>query len=347
MRLKCNQTRFAVLLLAAVAVIGVSRAFAAPMVPMETSSTSANSLTLLESAQTQFGAGNYSAAIATLRSVISQDSTNPKAFYLLGRCYYEIRDLDQAITHAEKSVALEPQNSVYEEWLGRDYAAKADREKSYFAARKIKKHFERAVELDPDNLSARRDLAEFCAQAPWALGGSSDEAVTQIDAIAKIDPVAGRVARASFDVEVLKRPDLAENEYKQILAVKPKVPQPYFDAVVFYEQQNKPEQMNAFLDAATRVSPGDPRLVFYRAAAMVLERTNLDRAAGYLKSYLASTPDRSEWPSHAEAREWLGRLYEIQGRRVEAAEQYRASLQLDPGRTSAEGRLQKLEKESL
>lgn len=347
MRLKCNQTRFEILLLVAVAVIAVPRAFAVPMVPMETPSKSTNSLTLLESAQTQFGAGNYSGAIATLRSVISQDSTNSKAFYLLGRCYYEIRDVDQAITHAEKSVALEPQNSVYEEWLGRDYAAKADRDKSYFAARKIKKHFEKAVELDPGNLSARRDLAEFCAQAPWVVGGNPDEAVTQIDAIARIDTIAGRVARASFDVEALKRPDLADNEYKQVLAVKPKDPQPYFDAIVFYEQQNKPEEMNAFLDAATRVSAGDPRLIFYRAAAMVLGSTNLDRAAAYLKSYLASTPDRSEWPSHAEAREWLGRLYEIQGRRLEAAEQYRASLQLDPGRTSAESRLQKLEKEAL
>lgn len=347
MRLKCHQTKLAILLLTTVAVVAIPRASAVPMASTETSATSANSMTLLESAQTQFGTGNYSAAIATLRSVISQDSTNSKAFFLLGRCYYETRDLDQAITHAEKSVALEPENSVYEDWLGRDYAAKADREKSYFAARKIKRHFEKAVELDPSNLSARRDLAEFCAQAPWALGGSTDEAVTQIEAIAKVDPIAGHLARASFDANALKRPDLADSEYKQVLAARLKNPQPYFDAVAFYEQQNKPEQMNAFLDAAASVSAGDPRLTFYRAAAIIVGGTNLDLAAGYLKSYLASTPDRSDWPSHAEAREWLGRLYEIQGRRVEAAEQYRASVQLDPERTSAESRLQKLEKESL
>jgi hypothetical protein len=65
-----------------------------------------------------------------------------------------------------------------------------------------------------------------------------------------------------------------------------------------------------------------------------------------LKSYIASTPERSDWPSHAAAREWLGRLYESQGKRAEAAEQYRASLQLEPGRKEALARLRKLEKAS-
>ncbi|HEX5424003.1 MAG TPA: tetratricopeptide repeat protein [Candidatus Acidoferrales bacterium] len=349
MRRKRHPTRYLALPLLAATMVVAPRALAAPL---DNSPGSANSSSFLASAQRQFGAGNYPAAISTLRSVISRDSANAEAFYWLGRCYYEIRELDRAINHAEKSVALEPQNSVYEDWLGRDYAAKADRDKSYFVARKVKKHFEKAVELDPRNLSARRDLAEFCTQAPWSLGGSTDEAIAQIDAIAKIEPIAGHAARASFDVEALKRPDLAGNEYKQILTVKPKDAQPkdsqpYFDAIVFYQGQNKPDEMNSFLDAAARVSPDDPRLMFYRATAMIMSSTNLDRAAGYLKSYLASTPDRSEWPSHAEAREWLGRLYETQGRRMEAAEQYRASLQLDPGRSSAQTRLEKLEKESL
>ncbi len=63
-----------------------------------------------------------------------------------------------------------------------------------------------------------------------------------------------------------------------------------------------------------------------------------------MKSYLASTPDRSDWPSHAAAREWLGRLYEAQGKRADAAEQYREALQLEPKRKEARTRLEKLEK---
>jgi Tfp pilus assembly protein PilF len=37
-------------------------------------------------------------------------------------------------------------------------------------------------------------------------------------------------------------------------------------------------------------------------------------------------------------------LYEAQGKRTEAAEQYRAALQLDPDSKDAKARLEKLEK---
>jgi tetratricopeptide (TPR) repeat protein len=300
----------------------------------------------LRTAQYEFGAGNYPGAIATLRSVVSQDPLSAEAFYWLGRAYYEISDLDNAISHAEKSVALQPRNSVYEQWLGRDYAAKADRDRSYFAARKVKKHFELAVALDPSNISARRDLEEFCIQAPWIVGGSTDEAKAQADAISKIDSVAGHLARAAFDEEALKKFDLAEGEYRQALAARPASPDAYFDAVVFFQHRNNPAEMNSVLDAEAKVSPNDPRLPFYRAEALIIKQTDLRRAEEYIKVFLANSPDRSDWPSHAGAREWLGLAYEMQGEQAEAAKQYRASLQLDPGRMSAKARLEKLEQSS-
>jgi hypothetical protein len=75
-----------------------------------------------------------------------------------------------------------------------------------------------------------------------------------------------------------------------------------------------------------------------------LGTANLPRGEQDLKSFWASAPERSDWPSHAAAREWLGRLYELQGKRTEAAEQYRAALQLEPKRKEARARLQRLEK---
>lgn len=343
MRRTLHKTTVAALIALAITIpTAAPRALAATPAASSEGSWSA----LLEAAQHQFGAGNYSAAIATLRAVVSQDPLSAEGFYWLGRCYYEVRDVDQAISQAERAVALQPKNSVYQQWLGRAYAAKADRDNSFFTARRVKKQFERAVTLDPMNISARRDLEEFCMGAPWIVGGSNDQANAQVDAIAKIDPIAGHLARAAFYEEALKRFDLAGKEYEQILAAKPADPDSYFDAVVFYQHRNKPAEMNAALDAATQANPNDPRLIFYRAEAMIMTGSNLDRAEEYIKSFLASTPDRSDWPSHAGAREWLGRLYEMQGRLGEAAEQYRASLHLEPGRKSARARLEKLEKSS-
>jgi tetratricopeptide (TPR) repeat protein len=319
---------------------------AASAVRLAEERTAADGPALLESAEHQFGVGNYLGAMSTLRSIIAQNPSSAEAFYWLGRCYYEIRDFDNAVMHAEKSVALQPLNSVYQDWLGRAYGAKADREKSFFIARKVKKQFQQAVVLDPTNITARRDLEEFCMLAPWIVGGNSEEARAQVDAIAKLDPVEGHLARAAFDTESLKKPELAEGEYREVLAAKPGKADPYFEVATFFRDQNQLADMNSAIDGAAQVNPNEPRLAFYRAVGIVVAGSDLARGEEYLKSYLASTPDRSDWPSHASAREWLGRLYEEQGKLAEAAEQYRASLQLEPGRKSAQERLAKLGKSS-
>jgi tetratricopeptide (TPR) repeat protein len=298
----------------------------------------------IQTAQHQFSSGNYAAAIKTLQSV-PQALTNAEAQYWIGRCYYELRDYDNAITAAEKSVELDAKNSLYHEWLGRIYGGKADRDRSFSYARKVKKEFEEAVRLNPSNTDARRDLEQYSMEAPWVVGGSKDEAKEQVAAIEAIDPVEGHLARAAYDLDA-KKPDLAEKEYREVLAAKTKRIEPYFDVINFFIHQNKPADVEASIQAAAQVSSNDPRLAYYRGVSRVLSGTELPRAEEYLKSYLASTPDRSDWPSHAAAREWLGRLYEAEGKRTEAAEQYHAALQLDPGRKEAKSRLEKLEKSS-
>ena len=296
----------------------------------------------IQAAQHQFHAGNYADAILTLQAAVSRDASNTEAYYWLGRSYYELRDYDSAISQLGRAVALEARNSVYHQWLGRAYGGKADREGSFFLARKVKKEFQQAVSLNPSNLAARRDLAEFCLDAPWIVGGSKDEALQQVNAIAALDPVEGHLVRAVYYQEGLKRLDQAEKEYQQVLAAKPKRIEPYLEAADFYRGQGKAAEVSTAIQAAEQVGPGDARLPFYRGVTGVLTYTDLANAEQDLKSYLASTPERSDWPSHAAAREWLGRLYETQGKRTEAAEQYRAALQLDPKRREAQAGLVRL-----
>ncbi|MFZ0522484.1 MAG: tetratricopeptide repeat protein [Candidatus Acidiferrales bacterium] len=310
------------------------------------SSAAADASAQIQNAQRQFNAGNYSAAIATLQAAVQQNPNSGEAYYWLGRSYYEIRDYDNAITAAEKSVAIDAKNSVYHQWLGRIYGGKADRDRSFSYARKVKKEFETAVELNPSNIAARRDLVEYCVQAPWVVGGNKDEAKTQVEAIAALDPIEGHLARAVYDLDGQKKPELAEQEYRAVLAAKPAKIDPYFDVISFFQKQNKPADMQTAIQAAAQVSPNDPRLGYARGVALVLSNSNLADAERDLKAYLASTPDRSDWPSHAAARAWLGRLYEAQGKRSDAAEQYRAALQLDPENKDAKTRLEHLEKGS-
>jgi tetratricopeptide (TPR) repeat protein len=300
----------------------------------------------IQTAQRQFNAGNYSAAITTLQSAVTQNSSNAEAYYWLGRSYYEVNDYDNAVAQAEKSVALDPKNSLYHQWLGRAYGGKADRDRSFSLAKKVKSEFKEAVSLDGSNIEARRDLEQYCLDAPWIAGGSKDEALEQVNAIAAVDPIAGHLARADYDRKGLKKTDEAESEVRAVLAARPKSIEPYLEVADFFRMENKPSDLTDAIQAATQASPNDPRLAFYRGVAGVLSGTNLPGAEQDLKSYLASTPDRSDWPAHAAAREWLGRLYEAEGKRTQAAEQYRESLQLEPKRKEARERLEKLEKSS-
>ena len=295
-------------------------------------------------AQHQFDLGAYSAAIATLQGIVLRNKSDAEAYYLLARSYYELHDYNAAISQAEQAIKLEPQNSVFHMWLGRAYGSKADKERSLFTARKVKTEFEAAVRLNPSNLQARRDLMEFYLEAPWIVGGSKDLAMSQVNAIAALDQVEGHLARAEYWRDA-KKLDLVESEYALVMEQKPKTVDPYLEIAGFYSHQNNAPKMRAAIDAAAVVNSSDPRLAYYRGVAGVIAGTNLGEAEQYLKSFLASTPDRSDWPTHAAAREWIGKLYEKMGRRMEAAEQYRAALQLEPDRKEAKANLQRLEKQ--
>ncbi len=298
----------------------------------------------IQLAQRDFNAGNYALAISTLEPLVAESSSNAEAFFWLGRSYYEISDYDSAVARLEKAALLDSKNSLYQQWLGRAYGGMADRDRSFSLAKKVKRQFQLAVDLSPSNLEARRDLEEYCLDAPWIVGGSKDEALEQVNAIAAIDPIQGHLARAVYDREALKRLEDAESEIRQVLAADPKTPDPYLETAQFFQSENKPAEMAQSIQAAARVSPNDPRLPYFRGVAAVLSNTQLSDAERDLKAYLASTPQRSDWPSHANARVWLGRLYEAQGKRPEAAEQYRAALQLDPKLKDAQIRLSRLEK---
>ena len=82
---------------------------------------------------------------------------------------------DEAVKYGERAVNLEPQNASYHLWLGREYGRKAGDSNPLSAAslaRKARNEFERAVQLDPANVPARVDLAQYYTEAPasWAAG---------------------------------------------------------------------------------------------------------------------------------------------------------------------------------
>jgi tetratricopeptide (TPR) repeat protein len=308
----------------------------------------------VQDASRLFDAGNYPQAAATLRAALEQKAQGAGAaaapdaslYYWLARCSFELRDFDRAISSAERAVELEPKNSLYHLWLGRAYGRKAEqvgRLSGFSMAKKTRQQFEEAVRLNPSNLAAQEDLIEFYLRAPGIVGGGEDKAQKQVEALAAVDAVEGHAARGRLWVH-RKRVDDAEQEYRQVLAAKAQRPDPYFEAADFYLKRNDPLRMEEGVEAAARLEPSDRRLSFYRGVTRVLAGNRPEEAEKLLKSYLAGVPPRSDLPSHADAHEWLGRLYERQGQCAAAAKEYRQAVELDPHSKSAYDGLRRVQK---
>lgn len=293
--------------------------------------------------QQQFDSGNYSSAMNTLRALISQNPGNASTHFWLGRCYYEMQEYSNAVSELEKATQLEPYSSVYHDWLGRGYGAVAMREHSFLLARRVKKEFQAAVQTDGSNIDARRDLEEYLLDAPWIVGGSRSDALAQVDAIAHVNPVDGHLAKAEYD-NYIGRSDLAITEYNAALALKPRSIDAYWEIAHHYERAGKAAELTAVVEQAAKVNPRDARLPFYRGVALIQSGRNFPQAEQDLKAYLADSPQRSDWPPHSMARFWLGRLYEKEGNKVAAAEQYRDALSLDSGNHEAKQALNRLGK---
>jgi cytochrome c-type biogenesis protein CcmH/NrfG len=257
-------------------------------------------------ARSQFDSGEYAEAVQTLTSGLSQAPQEPALHYWLARSYYELKDNDKAVNHAELAVKYAPKNSEYTDWLGRAYGAKAEESHSFFLARKVKRAFEEAVRLNPLNILARRDLMQYLTEAPWIVGGDKTEARKQIDAITALDPLQGRLAKAAY-LETDKQWKEAEAEYLAIVDQKPAQIDPYMQAANYFADRKDAANLERTLEAAARLNSQDPRQNYYLACALILRGSEPARAEQLLKAYLAA-PEHSDYPSHKSANQWLNRI---------------------------------------
>jgi tetratricopeptide (TPR) repeat protein len=313
-------------------------------IPLAPAALAAQAGSPLQNAEQLFQQGHFAQAVEALQTAIGSEPNNAALYYWLGRCYYELRNFDQSADNLEKAVKLDAQKSDYHLWLGRADGRLADEHHSLWLGIRTRKEFELAVQLNPKNLSARRDLAEFYTNAPWIVGGSKKKAQDQIAEINAIDPVQGALAQAEYDKQTGNTAG-ADAEYQKLLAGDPTHPAEYYEIADFYAGHHNAAEMQKAIDGVMRIAPNDPRLIYYKGVVLVIENQQLSEAESYLKAYLATTVNRSDYPSHADARTWLGHVYEQQGRRLEAAEQYRAALQIDPNSGFAKQSLRRLEKQ--
>ena len=298
----------------------------------------------LEAGRQAYEASEYARAAQILQEAAAKNSQNAEIHLLLAKTYYEMQQHDAAIASAEKAVALDPENSVYHEWLGRTYGEKAEHAGMFSGmslAKKTRKEFETAVRLDERNFSARQALIEFDCSAPGIVGGGEDKARPQIEKLAAMDVAEGHYAAGNCRRQK-KDFVTADAEFTKAIESHPRSANLIYDIGDYAVKRGQPERLTLVADEGERVAPSDPRGAFYRAVAFVLTKSRLGEAERLFREYLKRAPVRNNFPHAWEAHEWLGRLYEGQGRRQAAIDEYEAALRLDPKSKAAHEALKKL-----
>ena len=114
------------------------------------------------------------------------------SLFLQGQEQYDDSNYESALEVFVYLIEQVPASSTYHHWLGRCYgrlAEQASWRKAISLAKKTLNAFEAAVELDPVNLPALRDLMQFYETAPRFVGGSSKKAAQIAERIQNMEPI--------------------------------------------------------------------------------------------------------------------------------------------------------------
>jgi tetratricopeptide (TPR) repeat protein len=282
------------------------------------------SFALSDSPEDLLAAGRVDQALETLQRQI-RNTPGAEAYNLLCRAHFELGAWDAGIPSCEKAIALEPKNGLYHLWLGRIYGEKADHAGFLSAAglaKKVRSEFERAVQLMPDSWEARTDLAEFYLEAPGVVGGGKDKARNEADRLAPLDAgmahwIKGRIAEKNKDT------DTAEQEFHLAVQVTHGGARACLNLAGFYHHMNRFPEMDQALRKLESSPLDHPGALVDGAGILLRSGHDYPMAVRLLRRYFSSTVEEAPaFKAHC----LLGEVFEKQGDRSAAVEEYRAAL---------------------
>jgi tetratricopeptide (TPR) repeat protein len=273
-------------------------------------------------------AGRVDDAITTLSGKLNAVPNDAASHNLLCRAYFAVANWDRAISACERAVSLEPNSSEYHLWLGRTYGEKADASNFLTAAglaKKVHNEFERAVQLEPNNVAARTDLAEFYLEAPGIVGGGQDKARAQAVAVAKLNPakahwIQGRIAEKNKDLST------AEREYRAAIDASHGGANAWLNLALFYRKAGRLDEMQDALKKAAAAPMDQPEVLVDAASTLLRANRDLSFATELVRRYLSSTTVEQAPPFKAHY--LLGTILEKQGDKEGAAREYQTALTL-------------------
>jgi tetratricopeptide (TPR) repeat protein len=288
----------------------------------------ATTASVADSAREMLSAGRIDEAIAELNGRLSSAPADAESANLLCRAYFALEDWNRAEASCKNATVLDPNNSGFHLWLGRVYGERAERANLVVAiglAAKVRGEFERAVQLNPQDVDARLDLAQFYIEAPSILGGGEDKAREQAQAVAAVNP--GREHWIYARIAEQKKDDAtAEREYHQYIDLSHGDAEAWLNLSLFLRRQKRLDEMEQAVVKLSQSPMPKPDVLVDAAEMLYRAGRSFSFATELLQRYLASGP--VEAAPAFKARYLRGLLLEKQGDKAGAAQEYRASLAL-------------------
>jgi tetratricopeptide (TPR) repeat protein len=290
-----------------------------------------------------FEAGKFKEAKTVFEPAFKANTRDAAAAFYLGRIAMEERKNDRAADYFEAATKLDPKSSTYFLWLGRAYGREAQQAnvlRQPGLAKRTRSAWERAIELDPENLDARSDLIQYYLQAPGFVGGSTAKALEQAEEIRKRNALRGYLELGAL-YEHEKKPAEAEKAYLAASKEKSDRHVGEYRLGVFYQNSGSFEKAFELFEGMLATNPSEFGALFQIGKTGAMSGQRLPRAVEALEAYLQTTPGRND-PSLAAAHWRLGMVHERRQDRQRAKAEYETALRLDPSFKQATESLKKL-----
>lgn len=123
--------------------------------------------------------GEYYAAIEDLKKAEELGVTISKlsdVYAVIGRCYVELGEIDEAFEYYEKALELEPDSVVYLNHMGMAYREEGDYEKAM-------KYYMKAYEIDPDYPELNASIGAW-----YIFKDEPEQAISYLEKAIELDP---------------------------------------------------------------------------------------------------------------------------------------------------------------
>ena len=198
--------------------------------------------------------GNSVQAQKVFEKIIITNPNHLEANEYLGDIFGQYKSWDKAIFYYKKIKKLKPTEADYFYKYGGALGMKAkeiNKFKALGMIDEVEASFEKAIQLNPNHIEARKALVEFYLQLPVIVGGSEKKATKYANEIFVISPIEGYITKGKI-AEYFNRYSEAEEQYKNAIKLSQSRKTAQNLANLYKNKMNLPEKAKSVLEIYQR-----------------------------------------------------------------------------------------------